>query len=301
MSSDEDKSDDMSTFLCYWTHQYNIKKSALTALLKKLKSNGFPNLPSDSRTLLRTPTQRNMSIISNGHYCHIGLAKAINYYVQNLKTIPEEITLDFNIDGVPLSRSSNKCFWLILVQVFAPNCPRKVFAVGAFYVCEKPGNFCEFLKPSIDEAKLIMNDYKFKEKKLPVKIRCIVCDAPARNSCLGTKSFTGYFGCGRCTQEGNYLHTVCLGVVKKLVGMWIYGDLDARLCKRDVLTISSRLETVSSTQPSEFQRKCRPLKEYSNFMGSEFRNLLLYILPVVTKGIIPVQPYNNLLVLHCAI
>lgn len=350
--TDDSEDSNIVSFLKIWTHEYNIQKNALSALLKKLKTSRYPNLPADSRTLLRTPTQRVQVSLPPGQYSHIGISKAITYYIKNVLHKPHTVTLDFNIDGVPISRSSSKCFWLILVQCSALDCPSKVFVVGAYHGSSKPSVFSDFLMPFVDEVKQITSNFEYNGCSVIVKIRCIVCDAPARNSCLATKSQNGYFGCGRCTQEGvylchritfpvtnavkrndhdyrskvqsehhlpgidsaflkldinmitqfplDYLHTVCLGVVKKMMNMWTSGDLTSRLQSKCVDKISERLIKISKTQPSEFQRKCRSLKELGNFKGCEFRDLILYTLPVITKDIIPADQYNNLLMLHCA-
>lgn len=88
---------------------------------------------------------------------------------------------------------------------------------------------------------------------------------------------------------------MCIAMVK--------GDanLSVKLSAYDIERISNRLETISKHQPSEFQRKCRPLKDLSYFKGSEFRNLLLYILPVAPKDILRQDAYEHMLTFHVAL
>lgn len=81
---------------------------------------------------------------------------------------------------------------------------------------------------------------------------------------------------------------MCLGVVDKRDKLPWY-DRD---------TISDRLAAVSATQPSEFQRRCRNLKFVSDFKGTEFRNLILYIFPVVMHTKLPPDQYKSMLLLH---
>lgn len=349
-SSDDEDYYDIRSFLRFWTQKHNVKQNAVSDLLKGLRDYGMANLPSDCRTLMRTPKNRNIVSVPPGQYSHIGLKKALDCYMNTCKVNIDKLTLDFNIDGVPISRSSTSAFWLILVHIGAVNCTRKMFVIGVFHGYNKPANFTEFLKPFIDETLSLQHSYQHNDMDIELTIRCIICDAPARNSCLGTKGYNGYFGCGRCTQIGehknyrmtfpeitftkrtdegfrsksqpehhhydspflvfdidiigqfplDYLHTVCLGVVKKLVGMWLGGDLRARLKSTDIQQISDRLIAIALTQPSEFQRKCRSLKEFSNFKGTEFRNLIVYILPVATHGILPNDKYQHMLILHVA-
>lgn len=61
------------------------------------------------------------------------------------------------------------------------------------------------------------------------------------------------------------------------------------------------MNLIATTQPTEFQRKCRPLDSYEHYKGVEFRNLILYILPVVCLDILPDDQYNNMLMLHVAV
>lgn len=299
---------------------------------------------------MRTPKHQQIVSVPPGQYSHIGLKKGLDCYMNACKGVVQELTLDFNIDGVPISRSSTSAFWLILVQIRAVNFTPKICVIGVYHGYNKPGNFSNFLKPFIDETLSLQQSYQHNNIEVAITIRCIICDAPARNSCLGTKGYNGYYGCGRCTQMGvhtnyrmtfpelsftkrtnegfrsksqpehhnydspflvfdidiigqfplDYLHTVCLGVVKKLVGMWLGGDLRARLMSTDLQQISERLIAFAQTQPSEFQRKCRSLKEFSNFKGSELRNLIVYSLPVATYSILPNDKYQNMLTLHVA-
>lgn len=46
---------------------------------------------------------------------------------------------------------------------------------------------------------------------LNVKIKGLIADAPARAFLKQIKSFSGYFGCEKCIEEGEYLSgSVCL-------------------------------------------------------------------------------------------
>lgn len=42
------------------------------------------------------------------------------------------------------------------------------------------------------------------EKRYIVQIRSVICDNPARAFVTYVKSHNGYFGCGKCMQEGTY-------------------------------------------------------------------------------------------------
>lgn len=116
---------------------------------------------------------------------------------------------------------------------------------------------------------------KFNDKVVSCNLRCFVCDSPARSLVCGVKGHTGYNGCGKCVQEGDYvnnrvtfpemsaqlrtdenfrlrlheehhkettpledikidmikafpldyMHLICLGVVKKLIHSWTAAKL----------------------------------------------------------------------------
>lgn len=341
-------------FLKSWAAQYHIQKNAISDLLKFLKSRGFPNLPTDYRSLLSTPKSHSIVELFPGHYSHIGVKKALDYYVMHSTNNIEKLSINVNVDGVPISESPPKSFWLILLELTGGNCSQKIFVAGVYLGAKKPQSFTDFLDPFITELGAVLENYIFHDRVIPLEIGCIVCDAPARNSCLGTKSYTGYFGCGRCTEKGeslhhrmvitkihdlekrtdesfrskkqiehhnydspflklkidmieqfplDYLHTLNLGVAKKILNMICFGDekSDVRPApNKDIEAISERLETIAKFQPSEFQRKCRTLRELYNFKGTEYRNLILYILPVAAKNILREDVYTNIMLLHAA-
>jgi len=74
------------------------------------------NVPKDIRTILHTPTLHPIIDIQNGKYLHLGFSNMIEPYLKKLiKIIPNNIILklSFNIDGLPLARSSKTQFWPI--------------------------------------------------------------------------------------------------------------------------------------------------------------------------------------------
>lgn len=100
----------------------------------------------------------------------------------------------------------------------------------------------------------------------------------------------------------DYLHLVCLGVMKKLLNLWCSDRLSVRLQFRKVKLISDKLEKlVKPYTPIEFQRKPRGLMFFRQWKATEFRQLLLYSGPVIFKSILSPDIYNNFLVLHFAI
>lgn len=97
----------------------------------------------------------------------------------------------------------------------------------------------------------------------------------------------------------DYMHLACLGIMKKLyLGLWYFGHSDKKLKPHYCLTINQRIEHLSKWTPCEFQRK--PRKPVAQLKASELRLILLYIGPVLFKGILNSQIYQHSCLLHAA-
>ena len=111
-------------------------------------------------------------------------------------------------------------------------------------------------------------------------------------------------GVGMVSQFGlDYMHLVCLGVVKRLFSYWRgpIGPKKVRLGRIDVSEISNRLDFLKHFVPFEFARKPRTLNDLPRWKATEFRQFLLYTGIVVLKDILPVPLYNHFIILNCAI
>ncbi|EFN67397.1 hypothetical protein EAG_07631, partial [Camponotus floridanus] len=100
-----------------------------------------------------------------------------------------------------------------------------------------------------------------------------------------------------------YMHLVCLGVVKKLLSAWITGKYSqfTKLSALSISRISTRLKILATYCPSDFVRPPRSLNEYTKYKATEFRQFLLYTGPVVTYRILNEEVYKHFLLLHAAI
>jgi hypothetical protein len=99
----------------------------------------------------------------------------------------------------------------------------------------------------------------------------------------------------------DYMHLCCLGVMRKLLWVWIKGPLSCRLSNRQKENISTFLVYLADFIPSEFARKSRSLTELARWKATELRSFLLYIGPVVLKNVLPTRMYNHFLIFHVAI
>jgi hypothetical protein len=102
-----------------------------------------------------------------------------------------------------------------------------------------------------------------------------------------------------------YMHSVCLGIVRKLFKFYVLPNKGVRLpCKLSVvqqICLSDLIIKTAKFTPSEFQRRLRSLKEFPHFKATEFRSLVLYFGPYLLKSFLPSEYYEHFVLLHFAI
>lgn len=99
----------------------------------------------------------------------------------------------------------------------------------------------------------------------------------------------------------DYMHLICLGVVRRILHFLKNGDRTVKLSSRQILQISERLISLKGSIPSEFARQPRSLLELDRWKATEFRQLLLYTGPVVLKGVISPELYKHFVSLSVAV
>lgn len=239
------------------------------------------------------------------------------------------ISLQINIDGLPIFKSSAGQFWPILGMV--DNLSQKdPFEIGVYYGTSKPTCNVEYLSLFKDELnQLSETGIDCFGINFSVRLSALICDAPARSFVKGTKGYNGYNSCERCTTSGawcgrmtfpildaplrddasfdarddeahhtgssplsgclgmvsqvplDYMHLVCLGVMRRLLLLWLKGTKKQRIGGAQSREISGLLESLSSDVPCEFARKPRSLTEIDRWKATEFRQFLLYTGPLV--------------------
>lgn len=97
----------------------------------------------------------------------------------------------------------------------------------------------------------------------------------------------------------DYLHCSLLGIMN-----WVLGyirDTPKVLSTQDHIKIEERIERFRRTQPLEFQRNLRSFIDHlGNMKGTEFRQHLLFIFPLLLDGIVSEEIIGNFLKLHIA-
>lgn len=95
----------------------------------------------------------------------------------------------------------------------------------------------------------------------------------------------------------DYMHLVCLGVVRRILSYLCRISNPRRLSPRQKAEISSELIRLRTAMPSEMSRKPRSLQELERWKATEFRQFLLYTGPVVLQGIVDPDVYHHFLCL----
>jgi hypothetical protein len=210
------KNDALSDKLRKWTANYNVSQVALKSIVKIINRHLHQNLPVDPRTIMRTP--RSVDIIKLGtedSYWHQGLRiclkNCFKYLEENIS-----ISLNINIDGLPLHNSTNRSAWPILfnVQEFPGIKP---MAIGILIGESKPENGNQFLQHFVDEiAPILTNGIRINGHVVQVRIRAFICDSPARALVKGTANFNAKDGCQKCCVNGKYSYDSNTVVFTKL-------------------------------------------------------------------------------------
>lgn len=168
-----------------WAINKNISLEALKQLLAVVNQR-FPGvLPVDPRTLLQTKRNIVIKKIDGGEYWHKGLIEPLKDIINFVwLEIPESIKLNLNFDGLPIFNSSKKEFWPILCNI----CEKpeiEPIVVGIYYGSGKPQNLSQYLEDFVAETESLLENgihvvREGKENIINVKIRCFICDSPAR-------------------------------------------------------------------------------------------------------------------------
>lgn len=325
----------------------NLTIDAMNRILRMLQKY-FKDLPSDARTILKCNSiiQR-QRCFSGGSFVYFGLNYALHMclkYQDNLEC--DILELYFNIDGIPLTKSSHMQFWPLLVKISGSSQP---FPEAIFCGNSKP-NFEDFFSDFIANVNNVISyGFSFNQKLYAVRVKGFLCDAPAKASVKNVKPFNAYNGCDYCITKGSYegrvvfdeldaplrtdnnfnsyeehklgesplkqikgikmitnfpldyMHLVALGVVRKLIHLWMSGPLKVRIGATAVTVVSEKLLQLAAFFPTNFARKPRSLRCVGLWKASEFKAFLLYTGPLVLKGVISNALYNHFMKLSIAI
>jgi len=84
----------------------------------------------------------------------------------------------------------------------------------------------------------------------------------------------------------DYMHLVCIGVMKRLLGLWVLPGTAYKMTKEKVENASKRLLAVREYFPKEFQRKSESFECLAAWKATQYRSFLLYIGVVILRDIL---------------
>ncbi|CAN7986808.1 unnamed protein product, partial [Ixodes hexagonus] len=194
----------LASELATWAHETKTCASHLSKLLKILKKH-HPELPCDARTLMATPRSCDVKKMgTSGLYHYFGIEPTLREMMSSGRITGDSISLLFNIDCLPIAKSSSKQFWPILASV-AECCNPEPFVVALFEGVKKPESLDDYLADLISEMSTLQREGITEgSQKCAVHVHTFICDAPARAFLKCIKGHGGYFSCEKCTQEGTF-------------------------------------------------------------------------------------------------
>ena len=210
--SNDYSDENLAKLLAVWATDFNVPQTAVTALLHLLSSY-HPGLPLTAKTLLQTVQNVEMVYFEDGStYSHIGILKKLQQIFETISGDPcfssDRLSIQVNVDGIPLYKSSNIQLWPIL-GILKGTTVEKPFTIGVYAGSHKPRNMAEFLHDFIDEFKQMQSSgFVLGDKMYHLSVHSFVCDAPARALLKQTKLHCGYYGCERCEQKGEWCNKV---------------------------------------------------------------------------------------------
>ena len=98
----------------------------------------------------------------------------------------------------------------------------------------------------------------------------------------------------------DFMHLCCIGIMKKLLGYWLAGNLNFRSGRISRKELAKRMESLYNQVPCEFQRKPRSTHHVGKWKATKSSFFLLYAAPIVSKYILGDNLYNHFLLLFVA-
>ena len=141
-----------------------------------------------------------MKSVEGGLYFHFGIteslsrSKQLSDYLSLQANDCHTVSLQVNIDGLPLFNSSCKQFWPIFGRVCKP-VETDPFVIGLYCGDHKP-DVGEYLQDFVEVLLLQQGPTHIKgiNRPVQVKLSCFICDTFARAFVKQVKGHSGYYG-----------------------------------------------------------------------------------------------------------
>ena len=194
-----------------WALKHKVTHSCIDGLLQILKPY-HSELPLSAKTLLKCNSILSSLVkkVNPDHpqdmseYVYFGIRRNLERIVNVALHKDKVLELLFNMDGLPLFKSSSLEFWPILGKIFSTDhYEYKPFIISIYSGFGKPQSFENYLSDFIEEINnLLKNGIEIKGYRFQIKVKCFICDRPARAFIKCIKGHNGYFACERCKVEG---------------------------------------------------------------------------------------------------
>lgn len=194
--------------LCKWILRYHISDNAVEDLLAALIEFGI-QLPKKKITLMKSENKQcyppvQSRDVPDGKYLHFGIEKTLLSCNYEFFNSCETISIDINIDGLPLYKSSRKSVWPIL-GAFVNQKSISPFCIGIWSGTGHPKSSDLLLKDlseEIIELKGRLIEVGRNRQKKKFHIRAFICDAPAKAFVKTVLNHNSKHGCNECNQIG---------------------------------------------------------------------------------------------------
>lgn len=177
------------------------KVSQVESLLKILKP-AIPSLPLSQKTFLNTKKLDPFVVKpfgENAKFVYFGIRRSLRKIINVDLHKDLKIILQFNVDGLPLFKSSSFEFWPILGYVLYRPAVYKPFPVAIYCGKGKPKDLALFLDEFISEFNSILREgVEIDGQVFTVNFMGLVNDLPARAFLKNVKGHAGFHGCERC-------------------------------------------------------------------------------------------------------
>ncbi|KAI9557239.1 hypothetical protein GHT06_017062 [Daphnia sinensis] len=259
--------------------------------------------------------------------------------------LPEVFRFIFNTDGLPVAKASESQVWPIQCKFFdAPMSNWPAFVLGIFHAnnfvkelvelqqtgffhngkvikivvfgfsCDAPANaLIKFIKihtgyescPKCEVHGKYARRVVFLETSAPLRSHENFINKTQDRHHTGT-SLLERLDIDMVTSFAvGYMRCVCLGVMRKLLWLWIRGPLSTRIGHQNIERKSAALMMIKNFVPCDFARKPRVLAELPRWKPTELHQFLLYTGPAILKESCKGKPledfYDNFMLLHTAI
>lgn len=240
-SDDEDFGDEIEQ-LRKWAIASQLPQQKIDELLMVLRKRAFPQLPKTAKTFLETATA--VYVIEKlpdlSEFVYFSIEDQLKRVVKTSLHPDKKLELLFNVDGIPLFKSSSKQFWPILGLVYHRKVFYKPFPIAIY--CgkyAKPSDVNHYFNQFVIEMnKLQSEGVILKQSVYNVSVKGFICDRPARAFIKQIKNHGAYFACERCIVRG-----------QRAENRTVYVELNCSLRTHESFLTQENAEHHSGTSP----------------------------------------------------